>query len=227
MLLPRLSGAGAWRGRGARQASPTILETRQLRTLGGSTLSGRVVDVSEQLPSLTDNEGALLALILRRQPISPYQIGRAFDESPIHTLNTSKGKLYPLLQRLHERGLLSAGSVEGDRRRTQLFECTEAGRTALKAWVCSIRREHDLLHDPLRKKLQAFDLLTAEEQRHWVDVATARLRGRLAEVEAFDAECEGPFGPLMKENAREALEARLRWLRRLGDSLDGLPKGSR
>ncbi len=175
--------------------------------------------VSEKLSSLTDNEGALLALILRRQPVSAYQIGRAFDESPIHTLNTSKGKLYPLLQRLHERGLLSAAVVEGDRRRTQLFECTEAARAALKAWVGSIRPEHDLLHDPLRKKLQAFDLLKPDEQRLWVQEASARLRARLAEVEAFDADCEGAFGPLMKDNAREALEARLRWLERLGASV--------
>lgn len=182
--------------------------------------------MSDKLSSLTDNEGALLALIYRRQPVSAYQIGRAFDESPIHTLNTSKGKLYPLLQRLHERGLLSAGSVEGDRRRTQLFECTEAGRAALKAWVCSIRVEHDLLHDPLRKKLQAFDLLTPEEQRRWVEQAASRLRERLTAVEAFEAEGEGPFGALMKENAREALEARLRWLSRLGESVASGSKGA-
>ncbi len=181
--------------------------------------------VSEKLPSLTDNEGALLALILRRQPVSAYQIGRAFDESPIHTLNTSKGKLYPLLQRLHERGLLKATVVEGDRRRTQLFECTEAARAALKAWVCSIRPEHDLLHDPLRKKLQAFDLLTPDEQGRWVAEASARLRARLAEVEAFNADCEGPWGPLMKDNAREALEARLRWLERLGASVAAAGQG--
>jgi DNA-binding PadR family transcriptional regulator len=180
-----------------------------------------VARVSAKLATLTDNEGALLALILRRQPVSAYQIGRAFEASPIHTLNTNKGKLYPLLQRLHERGLLGANIVEGDRRRTQLFECTEAGRTALKAWVCSIRPEHDLLHDPLRKKLQAFDLLTLEEQTQWADTATGRLRARLAQVEAFDAESEGPFGPLMKDNAREAIEARLRWLDRLRSFLGG------
>lgn len=168
---------------------------------------------------LTDNEGALLALILRRQPISGYQIGRAFDDSPIHTLNTSKGKLYPLLQRLHQRGLLSADSDESDRRRTQLYQCTEAGRAALKDWALAIRPEHDLLHDPLRKKLQAFELLTPEEQESWVNEACARLRTRLAEVDAFEAECEGPYGPLMKDNAREALEARLRWLERLHASL--------
>ena len=171
--------------------------------------------MSEKPSSLTDNEGALLALIVRRQPVSAYQIGRAFEESPIHTLNTSKGKLYPLLHRLHERGLLSAGTVEGDRRRTQLFECTDEGRVALKSWVCSIRSEHDLLHDPLRKKLQAFDLLTPAEQQDWVEMAANRLRTRLSQVEAFEAECEGPLGPLMKENARQALEARLRWLESL------------
>jgi DNA-binding PadR family transcriptional regulator len=177
--------------------------------------------VSDKLASLTDNEGALLALILRRQPVSAYQIGRAFDDSPIHTLNTSKGKLYPLLQRLNQRGLVSSDMVEGDRRRTQLFACTDAGRSALKEWVYTVRQEHDLLHDPLRKKLQSFDLLTPEEQMHWVDISVARLRARLAEVEAFDAECEGPFGPLMKDNAREALEARLRWLSRLREHLGG------
>jgi DNA-binding PadR family transcriptional regulator len=171
------------------------------------------------MSSLTDNEGALLALILRRQPISGYQIGRAFEGSPIHTLNTSKGKLYPLLQRLHQRGLLSADTVESDRRRTQLYKCTEAGHAALKDWALAIRPEHDLLHDPLRKKLQAFDLLTPEEQERWVDEARARLRTRLVEVDAFEAECEGPFGPLMKDNAREALGARLRWLEHLGASL--------
>jgi DNA-binding PadR family transcriptional regulator len=187
--------------------------------LDGPRLSMSIAGVSDKLATLTDNEGALLALILRRQPASAYQIGRAFDASPIHTLNTNKGKLYPLLQRLHERGLLSANIVEGDRRRTQLFECTEAGRAALKAWVCSIRPEHDLLHDPLRKKLQAFDLLRPEEQRQWVAIADGRLRGRLAEVEAFDAESEGPFGPLMKDSACEAIEARLRWLARLRSSL--------
>lgn len=183
--------------------------------------------MSDKLASLTDNEGALLALILRRQPVSAYQIGRAFDDSPIHTLNTSKGKLYPLLQRLNQRGLLSSDMVEGDRRRTQLFACTDLGRAALKEWVYAVRQEHDLLHDPLRKKLQAFDLLAPDEQVHWVETATARLRTRMAEVEAFHAECEGPFGPLMKDNAREALEARLRWLDRLGDSLQRMQNGSR
>ncbi len=204
---------------GAR-AKLTQLIFERIAPLDGLRLSMSEAGVSDKPATLTDNEGALLALILRRQPVSAYQIGRAFDASPIHTLNTNKGKLYPLLQRLHERGLLSADKVEGDRRRTQLFECTEAGRTALKAWVCSIRPEHDLLHDPLRKKLQAFDLLTLEEQRQWVDSAVGRLRGRLAEVEEFDSEGEGPFGPLMKENAREAIEARLRWLERLRASVD-------
>lgn len=202
---------GEWPGaRGVRQAIFSRSSTQKSR--GVRPTYPRSDAVSEKLPSLTDNEGALLALIVRRQPISAYQIGRAFEESPIHTLNTSKGKLYPLLQRLHLRGLLSAETVEGDRRRTQLFECTDDGRSALKAWVCSIRPEHDLLHDPLRKKLQAFDLLTLAEQQDWAERAANRLRGRLAEVEAFDAECEGPLGPLMKENARQALEARLCWV---------------
>jgi hypothetical protein len=60
---------------------------------------------------LTDNEGALLSLVLRQQPITGYQIGKFFESSPVHTFNTSKGKLYPMIHRLEERGLLAAEEV--------------------------------------------------------------------------------------------------------------------
>ena len=172
--------------------------------------------------TLTDNEGALLALVLRRQPISAYQIGRAFETSPIHTLNTSKGKLYPLLHRLEARGLLNAEEVSSDRRRTQLFECTQKGKTALREWAAAFRPEHALLHDPLRKKLQALDLLPREEQMAWAVTASARLRERLAEVEEFDSESDGPFGTLMRENARLSIKARLAWLQRVIESFAGV-----
>jgi DNA-binding PadR family transcriptional regulator len=164
---------------------------------------------------LTDNEGALVALILREQPVSAYQVAKLYDDSPIHTFNTAKGKLYPLLRRLEEHGLLTSEDVPGDQRRTHLYSCTEAGRQALRLWTKAIRPEHELLHDPLRKKLQAFDLLSADEQLAWVREARARLGRKLDAVEAYDAAGEGRFGALAQDNARVAIKGRLEWLDRM------------
>lgn len=161
---------------------------------------------------LTDSEGAILTLVLRQQPLTAYQIGKSFAASPVHTLNTSKGKLYPLIHRLHERGLLEAEDVPGDQRGTQRYCCTQVGRDALKRWVITIRPEHELLHDPLRKKVQGFDLLSTEEQQEWVRSARTALERKLCEVEQWPPEVEGEFGDLVQQSARAALQSRLAWL---------------
>jgi DNA-binding PadR family transcriptional regulator len=164
---------------------------------------------------LTDNEGGLVALVARKGPLSAYQIDKEFSASPIFTFNTSKGKLYPLIERLVARGVLSGRHVAEDRRGTQLYSCTEAGREALRAWVATFRPEHALPPDPLRRKLLALALLGREEQLAWVSTARANLARRLEEVEGFDAEAEGPFGALARDNARESLRVRIAWLERL------------
>jgi DNA-binding PadR family transcriptional regulator len=149
---------------------------------------------------------------LRQQPVTAYQIGKAFDASPVHTLNTSKGKLYPLINRLNDRGLLKAEEVRGDHRGTQRFCCTKVGKQALRRWVLTIREEHELLHDPLRKKLQGFDLLSSTERLDWIASAHDRLSRRLKEVENWPSELEGVFGTLVQASAKAALKARIGWL---------------
>ncbi|HVL79528.1 MAG TPA: helix-turn-helix transcriptional regulator [Sphingomicrobium sp.] len=161
---------------------------------------------------LTDSEGAILTLVLRQQPITAYQIGKAFEASPVHTLNTSKGKLYPLIYRLHDRGLLSGEAVEGDKRGTQLFSCTASGKQALRRWVLTIRPEHELLHDPLRKKIQGFELLSREEQMNWLAEARDRLGRKLEDIERWPTDVEGPYGELVHESAKVALRGRIAWL---------------
>lgn len=162
--------------------------------------------------SLTDHEGALLSLVLRHQPVTAYQIGKVFGASPVHTFNTSKGKLYPMIARLEERGLLAAESVPDDHRGTKRFMCTDAGRQVLRKWIGAFPPEHDLLADPLRKKVQAFELLTPQERQEWLAQAQQRLEEKLGEVEQWPPELEGPFGLLVQENARAALRARITWL---------------
>ena len=170
---------------------------------------------------LTDNEGGLIAIIRRKGPLSAYQIAKDYETSPVFTFNTAKGKLYPLLDRMAERGLLARHQVANDRRGTKLYACTEAGRVALKSWVQDFRAEHELPPDPLRRKLQALELLDISEQLAWVRDARTRLAQRLEAVEAYDGGHEGVFGRSAQDNARESLRGRLRWLDALEVEIDG------
>jgi DNA-binding PadR family transcriptional regulator len=117
-----------------------------------------------------------------------------------------------MIHRLQERGLLAAEQVPDDHRGTQRFTCTDAGKDVLRSWVLSLRPEHELLHDPLRKKAQAFDLLTHQEQLDWLEEAKQRLQRKLGEVERWPPEVEGPFGEVIRDNARSSLLGRIEWL---------------
>ncbi|SMF62034.1 PadR family transcriptional regulator [Allosphingosinicella indica] len=163
---------------------------------------------------LTDNEGTLLALVLRQQPITAYQIAKIYEESPVSNFNTSKGKIYPLIRRLRDRGLLSAEAVEGDARGTERLVCTDAGRETIKSWLRQIRPTHLLLEDPLRTKVQSFDLLSRDEQIEWLVEAKAQLTEKLAEVEDYGEGVTVPFKEFVHDNAVGSLRARMDWLDR-------------
>jgi hypothetical protein len=75
-----------------------------------------------------------------------------------------------------------------------------------------LRPEHELLHDPLRKKLQGFELLSTTEQQEWLERARKQLLRKLEEVEQWPVEVEGMFGDLVQESAKVALQARIEWL---------------
>ena len=165
--------------------------------------------------SLTDNEGPLLALVLRVQPVTAYQIAKIYADSPVTNFNASKGKLYPLIQRLVGRGLLKAEAVPGDRRGTELLTVTATGKRAVKAWVPDIRPGHLLLEDPLRTKVQSFDLMTRQEQIDWIIEAKAQLAAKLESVEEYGKGVTVPFKHFVHDNAVSSLRCRMDWLDRM------------
>jgi DNA-binding PadR family transcriptional regulator len=175
--------------------------------------------VAETNSDLTDHEGTLLALVLREQPITAYQIAKIYEESPVSNFNTSKGKIYPLIRRLRERGLLAAQPVRGDARRTERLVCTDAGREVIRAWTKQIRLTHLLLEDPLRTKIQSFDLLSRDERIQWVVDAKAQLTRKLRQVEEYGQAVEAPYKALVHDNAVSSLRSRLEWLDRVLESI--------
>lgn len=165
--------------------------------------------------SLTDDEGTFLALVVRMQPATAYQISRIYEDSPVSNFGTSKGKIYPLVRRLKARGLLKAKPVAGDARGSECLECTRTGRDAVRKWVKHIRPAHLLLEDPLRTMVQSFDLLSSDEQLKWISDVESGLRSKLHELEVYGAEVTVPYKNQVHDNAISSVLSRLEWIDRL------------
>jgi DNA-binding PadR family transcriptional regulator len=176
----------------------------------------------EDSRSLTDHEGTFLSLVLRVQPVTAYLVTKIYEQSPVSNFNTSKGKIYPLIRRLEERGLLKKKVVAGDRRGTEELLCTSEGRKAVKQWVKEVRPTHLLLEDPMRTKVQSFDLLSDKERMDWVIEAKAQLHRKLAELEAYGKGVDVPFKAIVHDNAVSSIRARMDWLDRMLFSMSGL-----
>ena len=164
---------------------------------------------------LTDDEGTFLALLLRVQPASAYQLSKIYEASPVSNFGTSKGKIYPMISRLRDGGLLTSKRVPRGSRHVEFLTCTREGERALKVWLQEFRPEHLLLEDPLRTKIQSFELLSRIEQIEWLLEAKAQLSKKLDDLEAYGEEVEVPFQEWVHDNAVSALRSRLQWIDRV------------
>ncbi|WP_299322165.1 PadR family transcriptional regulator [Parasphingopyxis sp.] len=170
---------------------------------------------SDEIPILSENEGALLDVVRRNQPITGYQIAQGYGKSPVAAFNKSKGQIYPMIRRFNKAGLIEGSYVEGDGRGTEVWNCTEKGLEALRHWARQILDAHLLLEDPLRTRLMAFDLLTEKERFDWIMDAKAKVARKIQEVEAYNSEVDVPFQQFVYDNAISALRMRMDWLDRL------------
>ena len=167
---------------------------------------------------LTQDEGTFLSLLVRVQPATAYQLSKIYAESPVSNFGTSKGKIYPMIRRLKERGLVSARAVD-DARNSEVLLCTARGRAAVRSWLKDIRPNHLLPEDPLRTMLQSFDLLSKDEQAEWLALVRSGLEAKLSELGEYGASVHVPYKELVHDNAVTAIKSRLAWLERVEASL--------
>ena len=164
---------------------------------------------------LTDDEGTFLALLLRVQPASAYQLSKIYQLSPVSNFGTSKGKIYPMIARLRDAGLLTAKRTSRGTRHVEQLTCTRAGEAAVRSWLTEIRAEHLLLEDPLRTKIQSFELLSRIEQIEWLIEAKTQLLKKLNELEAYGEAVEVPFQDWVHDNAVSSVRSRIDWIDRV------------
>jgi hypothetical protein len=104
--------------------------------------------------------------------------------------------------------------VVNDGRGTEQLRSTEAGREAVRLWTKDIPPQL-LSEDPLRTRVQSFDLLSRLERIEWCAKAKAGLADKLDELEAYRDTVDVPFKDLVHDGAVSSIRARMDWLDRV------------
>jgi len=171
-------------------------------------------DWPDQLQTLAVNEaeGAVLAVIAERQPITRYELVRTFQLSPSASQNASKGSLYPLVGRMVERNYVSSAPGKG-RQRAEVFSLTAMGERALYQWVMGLDKQHILPLDPLMLRVLSLSELTPPTRVVWVASAKRLILEKAAELQAAKARtADVAYSSLIYTAYKESLDAKLRWL---------------
>lgn len=176
---------------------------------------------------LTDNEGSLLGVVARRQPVTTYQLLKTYEASPVSSFNTSKGGVYKMVRRLVDQGLLGAESIPDDARNSEVLRCTDLGLDMLRAWVMDVKPIHTLVYDPLRTRLLSLDLLSRDERIAWIAHTRKLLVEKMAEVEAYERTAEVPYKDIAHLGAIGSLEGKIGWLDRLRSVVSREARGPR
>lgn len=164
---------------------------------------------------LTENEGSLLGVVARMQPMTTYQLLKIYAESPVSTFNSSKGGVYKTVRNLKLRGLIAVEPIKDDARNAEMLSTTARGLDMLRAWTRGLRPEHTLIMDPLRTRVLSLDLLSRDEKIAWVVDAKNLIREKLAEVEAYGAKVDVPFQDIVHMSSVGSLQEKILWLEKL------------
>jgi PadR family transcriptional regulator AphA len=149
-----------------------------------------MTDTSAELPIYSYVVLGMVSLGAR----SGYEIKQDVDRSIRFFWTISQAQIYPSLERLERDGLVSGREQPSGRRRRRVFEITEAGRVALRAWLADTGPIPFELRDVGLLKLffagaspptEAGELLEAVRRRSQERVETlTAIRPAAAEVDA-------------------------------------------
>jgi DNA-binding PadR family transcriptional regulator len=175
----------------------------------------RSESAEDRSAEVNEAEGAVLGLLVRKQPLTRYQMLRFFQNSPARFQNVSKGSLYPLVTRLLERGMIQSKTGEGPHG-AQVYSLTDVGRTALRNWTQRLDSRDMLPLDPLEQRVFSLAQLTPAERIAWVARAKQLILDKKVELQSHrDRMTKYDYGEIVYNADQERLDAKLTWLDRL------------
>ncbi len=174
---------------------------------------------------LTELEGCVLGVIRTKGPCTPYAVRREFLASLTPYWSGSAGAIYPLVARLTRRRLLRAVRPTGDGRGGTLYTLTAAGERALLRWLIPPLSPLTVgaPPDPVRTRVNFLSVLPPSGRRAFLREAADEFRRQLPKLAAAaEAATADPFERLAYRGSYLVMEARLTWVREMGEAL-GVP----
>lgn len=135
-------------------------------------------------PTLTELEGAALALVAREQALTAYEIKEWFRRSPSSYWSGSAGAVYPLMKRLETAGLVAGTDESRSNRPRRVFRLTAPGEAALQAWLSDAERAADAGHDPLRTRLAFVAQMPPDKAKALLHEVLQRYEGQTSPSDA-------------------------------------------
>jgi len=165
-------------------------------------------------------------------PMSGYDIRKESEQSIGYFWSESFGQIYPALRDLRAEGLIRRrpGKSNGNRER-QVYEITERGREALKAWRAEPPRETPYRNELLLKLFFGRADAVAHEPG-WIEKVLEEQKADLREFERIRAEIEkeqhdhpsSPFWLIALSYGEHHARAVLRWGRETQKALRALER---
>ena len=172
------------------------------------------------MESLSATAYVILGMV-RREPLSGYEIKALVDNSTRFFWAASYGQIYPELKRLSEAGLVEGtDSPTGGRKRT-VYEITADGEEELRAWLRQDPETFEMRDEGLLKLFFA-DALPREEALAILRSMQARRRAvheQLLALKEMKGEIEDPFPMMVLEGGLEYTQWFAEWCERMETQL--------
>ena len=172
------------------------------------------------MPRLSHLAYIALGVVSEEQPCTAYAVMREFQVSASTYFSGSAGAIYPLLKRLDAAGLVKARKSKAGSRTRRHYTLTEAGKKALKGWLCAPipGEDVDFTVDLLRTRVLFFDALGKRDKQKFVanarELLTERIEKRKARLSALRGSANR-YDRLAGKSVVIADEGRLKWLKLL------------
>ncbi len=174
---------------------------------------------------LSELAGAVLAMIWRDGPVTPYALRKRAQDSRSPHLSTSAGSIYPLILRLAEQNLIAGQPFVQGKREGTAYTITKIGLKHLRAWIAKPATEvaSGALVDPIRTRLFMLNALPPKQRPAVITKLRQALENDLAELMQLGKELKSrPAEPTILAAWRGDLlvqRARLQWLREVEQQL--------
>ncbi len=166
---------------------------------------------------LTELESLVLAQIWKEQPITAYALQKIFSLSPLGRYSKSKGAIYPTIERLEKRALITFQEGEHPDRPSKLLISTMEGEDEVRKWLFDLDPQEMLPDDPLRTKVMFLSVLRKRQKREWIDAVGELVDQQCTLLDDYREINEDPdrFMEFAHLNAKATVVQRISWLKKL------------